>query len=59
MAKDVFKKSFILFSILFTMHALNAQDFKNAPYKNSELSVDERVENLISLITYMKNRTLK
>ena len=28
MAKDVFKKSFILFSILFTMHALNAQDFK-------------------------------
>ncbi len=29
---------------------LNAQDLKNAPYKNSELSVDERVENLISLM---------
>ncbi|MFC6858113.1 glycoside hydrolase family 3 N-terminal domain-containing protein [Zunongwangia atlantica] len=40
----------ICLCFLLISNFLIAQDLKNAPYKNSELSVDERVENLISLM---------
>ena len=41
----------ICLCFLLISNLLSAQDLKNARYKNSELSVDERVENLISLMT--------
>ncbi|MCL6218678.1 glycoside hydrolase family 3 N-terminal domain-containing protein [Zunongwangia pacifica] len=41
----------ICLCFLLISNFLVAQDLKNAPYKNSELSVNERVENLISLMT--------
>jgi len=43
-------KKFCL-GFLLISNFLSAQDLKNAPYKNSELSIKERVENLISLMT--------
>ena len=43
-------KKFCL-GFLLISNFLSAQDLKDAPYKNSELSINERVENLISLMT--------